>query len=107
MGEEVERGAGKVNTGNAPTRNVNKNPSAINIAVENQTSPRHIVPIQLNILIPVGTAMRRLMMEKNGKRTVPVVKHVVSHTPRESAPMVIVAKIIPLSQRLAFVRRPR
>ena len=50
-----------------PMRNVIKKPTAINMAVENQTSPRHIVPIQLNILMPVGTAMRRLMIEKNGR----------------------------------------
>ncbi len=46
---------------------------AISIAVENHISPRHIVPIQLNIFIPVGTAIRRLMIEKNGKSTTPVV----------------------------------
>src|SRR5665213_2770165 len=79
-----------------PTRNVNRNPMAISMAVENQISPRHMVPIQLNILIPVGTAIKKLIKEKNGNSTTPVVNMWCAQTPNESAPMVIVAKTIPL-----------
>ena len=58
----------------------------------NQSSPRHIVPIQLKILMPVGTAIKRLMIEKKGSSTTPVVNMWCAHTPRDSAPMVSVAK---------------
>ena len=35
--------------------------------------PRHMVPTQLKNLIPVGIAMKKLMSEKNGSSTAPVV----------------------------------
>jgi len=40
-----------------PLVNKNKNPNAYNIGVANTTDPPHNVAIQLNILIPVGTAI--------------------------------------------------
>ena len=66
------------------------------MAVEYQICPRHMVPIQLNILIPVGTAISRLMMEKKGSKTTPVVNMWWAHTPSDKAAMVSVAKIMPL-----------
>ena len=62
---------------------------AMSMAVENQICPRHIVPIQLKILIPVGTAISRLMIEKNGSSTTPVVNMWCAHTPSDSAAMVM------------------
>jgi len=96
VGEEVERGLARKMPVRPPMRNVIKNPTAMSMAVENHISPRHIVPIQLNILIPVGTAIKRLMMAKKGSRTTPVVYMWWAHTPRESAAMPRVAKIMPL-----------
>ena len=58
--------------------------------------PRHIVPIQLKILMPVGTAIRRLMIEKKGSRTTPVVNMWWAQTPSDSAAIVRVAKTMPL-----------
>ena len=40
-----------------PKVNKNTNPIANNIGVSKVSEPPHIVAIQLNILIPVGTAM--------------------------------------------------
>ena len=73
-------------------RNVIRKPRAINMAVENHISPLHIVPIQLKILMPVGTAIMRLMNEKKGSSTTPVVNMWCAHTPSESAPIESVAK---------------
>ena len=61
-----------------------------------------MVPIQLKILMPVGTAIRRLMIEKNGSRTTPVVNMWWAHTPSESAAIERVAKIIPLYPKTGF-----
>jgi hypothetical protein len=47
-----------------PTTNTRMKPSAISIAVEKVIAPRHIVPIQLNTLMPVGTAISSDMIEK-------------------------------------------
>ena len=41
-----------------PKRNTIRKPTANSIGVSNLIEPRHIVPIQLKNLIPVGTAMR-------------------------------------------------
>jgi len=40
-----------------PTVNKNKNPNTNNIGTVNLIEPPHNVAIQLNILIPVGTAI--------------------------------------------------
>ena len=79
-----------------PMRKVITNPIAKSMAEVHRTRPPHIVPIQLKILMPVGTAMSRLMMEKNGRSTTPVVNMWCAHTPSDSAAMVIVAKTMPL-----------
>ena len=66
------------------------------MGVENHRCPRHIVPIQLKNLIPVGTAMSRLRREKNGRSTTPVVNMWCAHTPVDSAAIDIVANTMPL-----------
>ena len=56
--------------------------------------PRHIVPIQLTNLIPVGTAMRNVVNEKNASRMAPVANMWCAHTATDSTVMPIVAQII-------------
>jgi hypothetical protein len=57
---------------NPPNRNVVKKPSANTIGVSKVTEPRHMVPIQLKIFTPVGTAMSIVVNAKNGSSTEPV-----------------------------------
>ena len=56
-----------------PMRNIERKPSAKSIGVFNVICPRQSVAIQLNIFTPVGTAMRNVITEKNGRKTLPVV----------------------------------
>ena len=79
-----------------PIRNVMRNPIQKSIGVVNLIWPRHMVPIQLKNLIPVGTAIKYDIPEKKGKSTVPVVNMWCAHTPVESAAIEIVAKTMPL-----------
>ena len=58
--------------------------------------PRHIVPIQLKNLIPVGTAMRKVRNEKNGSSTAPVANMWCAHTVIDSAAIASVAPTRPL-----------
>ena len=58
--------------------------------------PRHMVPIQLKNLIPVGTAISRDRAAKNGSSTAPVVYMWWAHTPMDRAPIDRVAPIMPL-----------
>ena len=55
-----------------PNKKVVKKPSAHSIGVSNDNDPPHIVPIQLKNFTPVGTAIRNVMKEKNGRFTAPV-----------------------------------
>ena len=55
-----------------PPRKVTRNPIDHSIGVSKLIEPRHMVPIQLKNLIPVGMAMRYDMNEKNGSSTAPV-----------------------------------
>ncbi len=55
-----------------PIKNVIKNPITNNIGVSNEIDPRHIVPIQLKNLTPVGTAINIVVKAKNGNETAPV-----------------------------------
>ena len=55
------------------------------IGTGNRSRPPHIVPTQLKILIPVGTAIRSDSSEKNGRLTSPVVNMWCAHTPIDSA----------------------
>ena len=63
-----------------PNRNVTRNPIANSIGVSNVSCPRHMVPIQLKNLMPVGTAIRKGMNEKNGSSTAPVANMWCAHT---------------------------
>ena len=51
-----------------------------------------MVNTQLNILTPVGTAIRKVMMLKKGRYTAPVVNMWWAHTEKPRAPMAAVAK---------------
>ena len=66
------------------------------IGVVNCSWPRHMVPIQLKNLMPVGTAISRLSREKKGSSTTPVVNMWWAHTPVDRAAMAMVAKTMPL-----------
>ena len=50
-----------------------RKPTLNSIAVGKMFEPRHIVVIQLNILTPVGTAIRKVAPMKKGRKTPPVV----------------------------------
>ncbi len=52
-----------------------------------------MVPIQLKNFTPVGTAMRKVMKEKNGSRTAPVGNMWCAHTVMESPAIAMVAPI--------------
>ena len=68
-----------------------RKPTANSNGVEKVSLPRHIVAIQLNILTPVGTAMRNVISEKNGRNTAPVVNMWCAHTEKPRAPIATVA----------------
>ena len=73
-----------------------RNPMANSIAVFNSSVPRHMVPIQLKNLMPVGTAINSDRAAKNGSSTAPVVYMWWAHTPIDRAPMDRVAPTMPL-----------
>ena len=50
-----------------------------------------MVPVQLKNLIPVGTAIRYDVMEKNGSSTAPVANMWCAHTAIDKTPMAMVA----------------
>ncbi|SHP58903.1 Uncharacterised protein [Mycobacteroides abscessus subsp. abscessus] len=68
-----------------PKRNVTKKPTEKIIGVSKVSCPFHMVPIQLKNLIPVGTAIRNVMKEKNGSSTAPVAYMWCAHTAMDSA----------------------
>ena len=74
-----------------PKVNVMRKPIAQSIGVSKVTDPRHIVPIQLKIFTPVGTAMSIVISEKNGSSTEPVTYMWCAHTVTDSAAIAIVA----------------
>ena len=74
-----------------PMRNIDRKPRANSSGVENVSWPRHIVKIQLNILTPVGIAMRNVMKLKNGRYTAPVVNMWWAQTEKPRAPIAAVA----------------
>ena len=55
-----------------------------------------MVPTQLKNFIPVGTAIRNVMNEKNGSSTAPVVNMWCAHTVIDSPAIAIVAPTMPL-----------
>ncbi len=58
VGGEVDRRRGEEQPVTPPNKKTTRKPTANSIGVSKLTEPRHIVPIQLKNLIPVGTAMR-------------------------------------------------
>ena len=58
--------------------------------------PPHIVPIHVNTLTPVGTAMRNDVAAKNGSTTWPVANMWWAHTDVDSAEIASVARTRPL-----------
>ena len=79
-----------------PNKKVIKKPITQSIGVSKVTWPRHIVPIQLKNFTPVGTPIRNVINEKNGRRTFPLANMWCAHTATESAEIAIVAAISPL-----------
>ncbi len=74
-----------------PMMNIAMKPIAKCMGVLIWSEPPHIVPIQLNILTPVGTAIRNVISEKNGRNTWPVVNMWWAQTEKPRAPMPAVA----------------
>ena len=74
-----------------PNKKVTRNPFAHSIGVRKVICPFHIVPIQLKNFRPVGTAIRKVMKLKNGRRTAPVANMWCAHTAVDSAAMDSVA----------------
>ncbi|CAB4652114.1 unannotated protein [freshwater metagenome] len=81
---------------NPPNRNVIRKPITNSIGVSNVTDPRHIVPIQLKNLTPVGTPIKNVMNEKNGSSTWPLAYIWCAQTATDNAAIAIVAAIKPL-----------
>jgi hypothetical protein len=79
-----------------PKRNITRKPRQNSTAVLSVMVPRHMVPIQLKNLMPVGTAIRSDIAAKKGSRTAPVVYMWCAHTPIDRAPIERVAPIMPL-----------
>ena len=79
-----------------PNKKVTRKPITQSIGVSKVTWPRHMVPIQLKNLTPVGTPIRNVINEKNGKRTCPLANIWCAQTATESAEIAIVAAIKPL-----------
>ena len=79
-----------------PNKKVTKKPITQSIGVSKVTWPRHIVPIQLKNLTPVGTPIKNVIKEKNGRRTCPLANIWWAQTATESAEIAIVAAIKPL-----------
>src|SRR5262249_41226147 len=80
---------------NPPNRNVTRKPNDHSIGVSNVNEPRHIVPIQLKNLIPVGMAIRNVMIEKNGSSTAPVTNMWCAHTVMDRPAIDNVANTMP------------
>ena len=79
-----------------PNRNVTRNPIVNSIGGSKVSWPFHMVPVQLKNLIPVGTAIKKDMNEKNGSSTAPVVNMWCAHTVMDRPVIAIVAAIIVL-----------
>ena len=78
-----------------PNRNVVKKPTAQSMGVCIDMFPPHIVPIQLKNLTPVGTAIRNVMNEKNGRLTAPVTYMWWAQTAIDNAAIISVAPTRP------------
>ena len=87
---------------NPPNRKVTRNPITQSIGVSKVTWPLYMVPIQLKNLTPVGTPIRKVINEKNGKRTWPVANIWTAHTETDNAAIAIVAAIKPLYPKIGL-----
>ena len=79
-----------------PSKKVIKNPITHNIGVSKDSEPRHIVPIQLKNLTPVGTAINIVVKAKKGSETAPVTYIWCAQTATDKPEIAIVAKTNPL-----------
>eukprot|EP01110_Echinostelium_bisporum_P000293 TRINITY_DN10686_c0_g1_i1.p5 TRINITY_DN10686_c0_g1~~TRINITY_DN10686_c0_g1_i1.p5 ORF type:complete len:86 (+),score=6.03 TRINITY_DN10686_c0_g1_i1:430-687(+) len=78
-----------------PNRKVVKKPIAKSIGVSKLNEPPHMVPIQLKNFTPVGTAIVKVMKEKNGRETAPVTNMWWAHTDTDRPPIARVANTRP------------
>ena len=72
-----------------------RKPTDHSMGVSIRTDPPHMVPIQLKNFTPVGTAIRNVMPEKNGRLTAPVTNMWCAHTATERIAMPRVAPTRP------------
>ena len=79
-----------------PSRNVIRKPMLNSMGGSNVSCPFHMVPIQLKNFTPVGMAIRKVMNEKNGSSTDPVVNMWWAQTVADRPAMAMVAAIKPL-----------
>ena len=80
-------GAARMTPVRPPNRKVTRKPTENSIGVSKVSWPFHMVPIQLKNFTPVGTAIRKVMKEKNGSSTAPVANMWCAHTATDSAAM--------------------
>src|SRR3954451_18320344 len=78
-----------------PKRKVVRKPTDHSMGVSKDRDPPHIVPIQLKNFTPVGTAIRKLMPEKNGRLTPPLANMWYAHTDTDKIAMPMVAATSP------------
>src|SRR2546422_11110447 len=84
--------------------NIVTKPIANSIGALSSIAPPHIVAIQLKILMPLGTAIARVMT-MNGRRAeieMPVVNMWWTHTPNERKPIATVDRAIALYPKIGF-----
>ncbi|GAA3105902.1 hypothetical protein GCM10020254_59730 [Streptomyces goshikiensis] len=79
-----------------PKVKVTRKPIVQSIGVSKDSEPFHMVPIQLKNFTPVGTAIRKVMKEKNGSSTPPVTYMWWAHTVTDRPAIAIVAPIRPM-----------
>ena len=74
MSERWKSSAGeaRITPVSPPNTKLTRKPRAKTIGVSKVIDPRYIVPIQLNIFTPVGTAINIVVKAKNGRSTWPV-----------------------------------
>src|SRR3954449_5425864 len=85
-----------------PTRKKYIIPRHHSMGVGKVSWPRHMVPIQLKNLMPVGTAIRNDRNEKNGSNTWPVANMWCAHTLIDRAAIPMVAATSPLYPKIGL-----
>src|SRR5437899_11876841 len=86
--------------------NIVTKPIAKSIGALSSIAPPHIVAIQLKILMPLGTAIARVMT-MNGRRAeieMPVVNMWWTHTPKDRTPIATVDRAIGLYPKIGVWR---